>query len=316
MVDIIGKRYWFFGLSILVILAGVVGYFVHGGFNLDIQFEGGSIISLQMEDGNFDTAKAEEEVSKAINKKVTAQKSETAASEGKEKIHMLVLNVAEKKQSLSSEELSKVVDTVNKNFTIKKDTQPEIRNVSPFIGEELLRSALWSVFIVSILIILYIWFRFRTMSGGPSAGVFGVVGLIHDALVMISVYAIFNIPVNESFIAAILTILGYSMNDTIVIYDRIRENSRLSRKTPIAELANASIIQTLRRTINTTVTVLISVITVYAFAAYYNIESVKVFTLPLIVGMVSGCYSSIFIATPLWVMWKQREAKKPTVSKA
>ncbi len=317
MFDLYGKRFWFFGLSLLVILAGVVGYFVNGGFNLDIQFEGGSIVSLQMEDGNFDTAKAEEEVSKAINKKVTAQKSETAASEGKEKIYMLVLNVAEKKQSLSTEELTKVVDTVSKSFKVKKDAQPEIRNVSPFIGEELLRSAIWSIIIVSILIILYIWFRFRTMSsGGPSAGVFGVVGLIHDALVMVSVYAIFNIPVNESFIAAILTILGYSMNDTIVIYDRIRENSRLSRKTPLPELANASIIQTLRRTVNTTVTVLISVITVYAFAVYYNIDSVRIFTFPLIVGMISGCYSSICIATPLWVMWKQHQSKKPTVSKA
>ncbi|HEY9062674.1 MAG TPA: protein translocase subunit SecF [Pseudobacteroides sp.] len=315
MIDLYGKRFIFFGLSILIFIAGIIGYFVHGGFNLDIQFEGGAIVSLQMEDNKFDTEKAASEVSKAINKKVSAQKSEMTNPTTKEKIHMLVLNVAEKSQNLSSQEVSKTLDAIKKNFKVKKDTQPEIRNVSAFIGQELLGNAMKAAAIVCILIILYLWFRFRTMSG-PSAGVFGVVGLLHDAAVMIAVYTIFNIPVNESFIAAILTILGYSMCDTIIIYDRIRENTKLMRKVPIAELVNKSIIQTLGRSINTVLTVLISIATVYGFAAYYDIASVKEFTFPLLVGIASGCYSSIFIASPLWVMWKQYKAKQPTVSNA
>ncbi|KNY25448.1 protein translocase subunit SecF [Pseudobacteroides cellulosolvens] len=315
MVDLFGKRFYFFGLSILIIIAGIVGYFVHGGFNLDIQFEGGAIVSLQMEDNKFDAGKAAEEVSKAINKKVSAQKSERVDPNGKGRIYMLVLNVAEKSQSLSSQEVSKVLDAVKDNFKVKKDTQPEIRNVSAFIGQELLRNAMMAAVIVCILIVLYLWFRFRTMSG-PSAGVMGIVGLLHDAAVMISVYTIFNIPMNESFIAAILTILGYSMCDTIIIYDRIRENTKLLRKVPIAELVNKSILQTLGRSINTVLTVLISIATVYGFAVYYQIESVQEFTLPLLIGIASGCYSSIFIASPLWVMWKQYKAKQPTVSKA
>lgn len=315
MVDLFGKRFYFFGLSILIIIAGIVGYFVHGGFNLDIQFEGGAIVSLQMEDNKFDASKAADEVSKAINKKVSAQKSERVDPNGKGRIYMLVLNVAEKSQSLSSQEVSKVIDTVKDNFKVKKDTQPEIRNVSAFIGQELLGNAMKAAIIVCILIILYLWFRFRTMSG-PSAGIMGIVGLLHDAAVMISVYTIFNISMNESFIAAILTILGYSMCDTIIIYDRIRENTKLLRKVPIAELVNKSILQTLGRSINTVLTVLISIATVYGFAVYYQIESVQEFTLPLLIGIASGCYSSIFIASPLWVMWKQHKAKQPTVSKA
>ncbi len=315
MIDLYGKRFYFFGLSILIVIAGIVGYFVHGGFNLDIQFEGGAIVSLQMEDNNFDAAKAADDVSKAINKKVSAQKSERVDPNGKDRIYMLVLNVAEKTQSLSSEEVSKVLDTVKGNFKVKKDTQPEIRNVSAFIGQELLKNAMVATVIVCILIILYLWFRFRTMSG-PSAGVMGVVGLLHDAAVMISVYTIFNIPMNESFIAGILTILGYSMCDTIIIYDRVRENTKLLRKVPIAELVNKSILQTLGRSINTVLTVLISIATVYGFAVYYHIESVQEFTLPLLIGIASGCYSSIFISSPLWVMWKQYKAKQPTVSKA
>ncbi|MDP4182299.1 MAG: protein translocase subunit SecF [Bacillota bacterium] len=317
MVDLIGKRYWFFGLSILIILAGVVGFIAHGGFNLDIQFEGGAIVSLQMEDNKFDTNKAADVVSKAINKKVTAQKSEIPDAKGKGSIYMLVLNVAEKTQNLSSAEVSNALTAIKKDsdFKVKKDTQPEIRNVSAFIGKELMSNAMVAAFIVCVLIILYLWFRFRTMSG-PSAGVMGILALLHDALIMLSVYTIFNISLNESFIAAILTILGYSMSDTIIIYDRIRENTSLLRKVPIAELVNRSILQTLNRSINTVVTVLISILTIFCFACYYNIESVRVFTFPLLIGIASGCYSSIFIASPLWVMWKEYKAKQPTVSKA
>jgi preprotein translocase subunit SecF len=115
---------------------------------------------------------------------------------------------------------------------------------------------------------------------------------------------------NESFYCGHLTILGYSMNDTVIIYDRVRENSSLLRKMPIAELVNRSILQTLNRSINTVVTVLISILTVFIFASVYKIHSVTEFTFPLLIGITSGCYSSIFIASPLYVMWKEYKAKR------
>lgn len=312
MFDFYGKRYFCFAFSILILIGGVIGFIVHGGFNLDIQFKGGTVINIEMSDNKFDTTKIENAVTDHINKKVTAQKSETPGADGKSSMYVLKLSVADE---LTTEDSSKIVNFLSSSgYSVKKDTTPEIDIISPAIGKELRNNALLAAFIASVLIILYIWWRFKAVSG-LSAGVSGVIALFHDALVMLAVYTIFNIPLNESFIAAVLTILGYSMNDTVIIYDRVRENNRLLRKVPVPELVNKSIMQTLNRTINTSVTVMMSVIIVYGFAFYYGIESVKEFTFPLMIGLISGTYSSIFIACPLFVMWKERSAKKAASAK-
>lgn len=313
-IDIIGKRNYFFALSFILILCGVVGYIVHGGFNLDIQFEGGCIMTIHMNDNKFDTAKVEETVTKAINKKVTAQKAEVPDLANKKTEYMLQLNVATTSQTLTVEEQNKILEVVGEDFGIKKGSQPEIRNVDPFIGKELRNNAFMAAFFAALLIVIYVGIRFRVMSG-ISAGVMGILALFHDALLMLSVYTVFDIPLNESFIAAVLTILGYSMNDTIIIYDRIRENSSLLRKMPIAELVNRSIVQTLNRSINTVLTVLISILTIFLFAYFNKIHSVTEFTFPLLIGVASGCYSSIFIASPLYVIWKEHKAKKAAAPK-
>jgi len=308
MINIISKRYYFFALSAAIIIAGIIGYILNGGFNLDIQFEGGSVVEIQMPNKNFDTIKIENTISQAIGKKVTALKSSTINSTKKQSIDLLIINVASK-NTLSDQEQNTLVDILRKDFGVKPDAQMTVSNIQPSIGREMLRKGFSAIIWASILIIIYIWWRFRVMSG-LSAGVMAVLGLLHDAAIMLSVYTIFNIPLNESFIAAVLTILGYSMNDTIIVYDRIRENNHMLRKMSISELVNTSIIQTLARSINTVVTVLICVITVYIFAYYANISSIKEFSLPLIIGVASGCYSSIFVTCPLWVMWKQRQDKR------
>lgn len=310
MINIVGKSKYFFMLSALVILAGVIGFIIHGGFNLDIQFQGGTVIEVQMNDSNYNTETIESTIQKAIGKKVLAQKSITnVTSKGKnQKLNMLILSVASK-NTLTNAEQKKVIDILKNDFKVKPNAQITVRNIQPSIGKQLLIRGLEAVAVASILIILYIWIRFKVMSG-LSAGVTAVIGLLHDALIMLSIYTIFNIPLNESFIAAVLTILGYSMNDTIIIYDRIRENNSIFRKTPIEEMVNTSIYQTLSRSINTVVTVLISLITVYLFAYYNDISSLKEFTFPLIIGTASGAYSSIFIASPLWAIWRKYKLKK------
>lgn len=310
MLDLMGKKYYFFAFSLLLIVAGIVGFIVNGGFQMDVQFQGGTIIQIQMNDSNYDTAKAEEIVMKTTGKKAVAQKSQTLnVNDASKKINLLQLTISNANETLSGDELNKTIDALRKDFNIKQDAQINVENIQPFIGKEIrdngIKAAIWA----SVLIILYIWWRFNVMSG-LSAGVMAVLALLHDAAIMLSVYAVFKVPLNDAFIAAVLTILGYSMNDTIIIYDRIRENSNLLRKVPIAELVNKSIVQTLARSINTVVTVLICITTVYIFAVMNNIESVKEFSFPLIVGIASGCYSSIFIASPLWVMWKESQAKK------
>lgn len=311
MMDIMGKRKYFFILSIVLILAGFIGLMVNG-LNLDIQFQGGTLIQIQMNDENFEVSKAEAVASEVINKKITGQKLKTFNAEDKDKmIDILMLKVASQ-DALTGDELDKVIGAIRTEFNVESG-EIQVQSVQPSIGKEMLGNGLKAAALATLLIVLYVWWRFSVMSG-LSAAMMAILALLHDAAIMFAVYTVFNIPLNESFIAAVLTILGYSMNDTIIIYDRIRENSKLMRKATTQELVNTSVIQTLSRSINTTLSTLICIVTVYVFASMNNIQSLREFTLPLIVGLTSGAYSSIFIASPLWMMWKQHKAKKRVVS--
>lgn len=319
MVNLYAKRYYFFILSALIILAGIVSYFVMGP-KLDIQFEGGTVIELRANPGMFTDANTQELqtqmgefVSKTLSKPASVQKSSAYdVNAGNESYDIIKINIGSA-DTLTNDEVDKIEDAVIKEFKLTaKDPVIREDSVEPFIGKEIMQNGIRAVAIAFLLIIIYVWLRFKVMSG-LSAGVFAVVGVFHDLLIMISVYMIFQIPLNESFIAAILTVIGYSMNDTIIIYDRIRENSRLLRKTPLPELVNSSIMQTLNRSINTVVTSLIAITTVYIFAKVNGIGSIQEFSFPLIIGIATGCYSSIFIASPLYVMWKESQKKTKAV---
>ena len=163
--------------------------------------------------------------------------------------------------------------------------------VGPTMGRELIRDAVKSIMIASGLILVYIWIRFKLKSG-----VAAIIALIHDILVMIAVTSIAGIQINSSFIAAILTILRYSINDTIVIFDRIRENTkRLGRKMDMYEIVDQSIKQSVIRTLNTSLTTIFTVAALYVL----GVESIKDFTLPILAGLIAGTYSSLFIAGPM-----------------
>ena len=137
-----------------------------------------------------------------------------------------------------------------------------------------------------------------------------IIALIHDCLVVMITFILFRIPLNDSFIAAILAIIGFSINDTIVIYDRIRENRNLMPKMSVEELVDTSITQSMSRSINTNIAVFVSITIAFIFAQIYDISSIKEFALPMMFGTVSGCYSSICIAGPLWTMWKERKTTR------
>jgi preprotein translocase subunit SecF len=314
MFDFIGNRKYFYAFSALILVAGIIGLIVNQGLNLDIQFQGGTIVEFQMKDENFDVSKAEAVAEEATGKIVSAQSSYSLDSEKNERIDMLVLSVSSS-NALSEEEHEKLSKAIQENFEIQENTVANTRHVDPVMGKELALKSLFSIALASVFMILYVWIRFKVM-GGLVAGVAAVVALLHDVMVMITLYAITGLPVNDSFIAAILTIVGYSINDTIVIFDRIRENSALLRKESLASITNKSIVQTLSRTINTSVTTSTCILTVYIFASYNNIESIKNFMLPLLVGLLSGTYSTIFIANPVYVMLKERQAKKQATAKA
>lgn len=197
---------------------------------------------------------------------------------------------AENEDTASAEEAVPATGVVLKNQDI----------VSPSTGKELARSALWMSIFACIAILLYVTFRFEFTSG-----VVAIVALVHDVLLLLGIYSIFRMSVDVNFIAAILTVLGYSINNTIVIMDRIRENTRHARKETYSQIADASIIQTLTRSINTTITTLLTIGMVWIL----GVPSIKAFSLPIIMGIVVGFYSSVFVVGPLWATWRDSAVK-------
>jgi preprotein translocase subunit SecF len=313
MIDLMGKKNYYFALSILIFIVGIIGFFING-IQLDIQFQGGTIMQIEMPNDAFDTELAADIVKDVIGKTANVNKSFTFNPENEEsRIHLMVLNIASS-ETLTDDERNTVLDALREEFNIAQDASVNVNSVEPFIGNEFKMNAMKAIVVSSILIILYVWWRFKSMHG-LSAGVFAVVALIHDIGVMFIAYVLFMIPLNDSFVAAMLTIIGYSINDTIVIYDRIRENTKIMRKTPIRELVNKSVLQTLSRSINTSVTTLIAVLTLFIFSVIYNIQSIREFTMPLVVGIVSGVYSSIFIASPLYMLWQERKLNKKAAAR-
>jgi preprotein translocase SecF subunit len=296
------KRRWFFALSVLLLSIGILTA-IFAGVELDIEFKGGSIIKYAYE-GSIDLKLAEDTISAAIDKNVSCQ---IVTSIG-DQVTSLVVNVAGN-EALSPENQSQMEAALDSAFPDLNFALQSANLVDPFIGRELLIKGVWAIIIASILIVAYVWFSFRSMSG-PSAGFMALVALFHDVFIVFFVFVVLRIPLNESLVAVVLSILGFSINDTIVVYDRIRENERIYKgKMPLPELVDLSINQSLTRSINTTMCTIGAVAIAYVFAHAYNIDSIKEFALPMMIGLVSGTYSTIFLAGPLWVMWKTRAGR-------
>ena len=296
------NRYKFLIGSTVVLLAGLIIMLVHG-LNLDIQFKGGSILNYSYS-GEIDTQAAEDVISGAINGNVSVQTTKDLAGEKQ----ALVVSVAGDK-ALSVDEQTAMREALEKAFPENTIEVGDIQIVDPYIGKELLRNGLLAILIASVLIVAYVWIRFRTISG-PSAGVFALLALLHDVLIAFFAFVIFGFPLNETVVAVVLSILGWSVNDTIVIYDRIRENANLHRNgQSLPDLVDRSIHQSLTRSINTSMAAFIAEMIAYVFASIYNIESIREFALPMAIGIIAGSYSTIFLATPFWAMWKTRQGR-------
>ncbi|MEN8906613.1 MAG: protein translocase subunit SecF [Clostridiales bacterium] len=312
--DIMGKKKIYFTISTIIAIITIVGFIVNG-LQYDVQFSGGTSIKIEMADDKFDPNDASKLVKDMFKKEASAfKKTNYDPDNNKNKINILEVKISNDEGALDSKQFNELLEEFqkNKDFKVKENPNMEIQNIQPAIGKEMRNNGFLAVIISAVCITLYIALRFKLMSG-LTAGATAIIALLHDIIVMMGVYVIFKIPINETFIAAILTIIGYSVNDTIIIYDRIRENMTRVRKTNLSDLVNISIIQTLARSINTVVTVLICVISLYIFASINNIESIKQFSFPIIVGITSGAYSSIFIASPLWVLLKDKSNKSLNV---
>lgn len=293
--DFVGNKKYFFGLSIVLILISIVSLFVNG-LNYDIEFKGGAVIDIRI-----DKTIKEADIKKIVQDvtKSTPQVQMTG-SNNQEAIVKIPKEIKGDKQKTVKD---KIKTEVQQKYGVKKVSMA-FSNATPTVGKQARKDALVSVGIACILILIYITFRFEF-----ETGVTAIAALIHDVIIMIGVYSIFRVPVNGAFVAAVLTIVGYSINDTIVVFDRVRENLNKFPKLTTDEVTNLSINETLLRSVNTVVTVLITLTVLY----FVGVQSIKEFTFPLIVGVTSGCYSSIFIASPLWVLWRNAQEKKAVI---
>jgi preprotein translocase subunit SecF len=293
-IDFVGKRKLFFGISILLIISGVVSLFVQQ-LNLGIDFVSGTRLDISLgKQVNIDESK---------NVLTKLGYHNPNARVGGKKSDVLIFRTSE---TITAAKVSEISNAFNKVFKTKVSIQSQV--VDPIIGRELARNAIIATLLACVAIVIYVSIRFE-----HRFALAAVITLFYDALFTIGIFSIFQIEVDVVFIAAILTIIGYSINDTIVIFDRIREN--FNREQPkkwedLASMVNESIQQTLVRSINTVVTVLLAALALVLLGG----ESIRNFSLALILGLVSGAYSSIFIASQIWIIWTWRSIQKKLAS--
>lgn len=302
ILDFSGKRKWIFLFTACVLLTGTILSSVNG-MKLDTQFTGGVILKYTCS-GKADTEKLREDVEAVLDRPANIQITEDPAS-GQQKLAVTLAG----NKGISPEEQQEVTKALNGEEG-QEYKLSETYAVEPYIGAKALKNSIIAIVLSALFIVIYIRIRFSAMSG-LAAGITAVAALLHDILIVLFVFGVCRIPVNDAFVAVTLTIIGYSINDTIVLYDRIRENRKNSKKEEtLAKLVDRSITETLGRSVNTAFTVVACVFIIYLFSVFYHIESIQVFSLPLLAGMISGCYSSVCIAGPLWVCWEEHKQKK------
>ncbi len=288
MMKVIENRKIWFIISGVIILAGIISM-IFRGLNFAIEFAGGTLIQVELHQKLEDYSEIEK-IASAVSGDQNPQVQSVSGSGGETQVSIKVKQISTEKITEMYEQLADRygLDKAGKTDLIEQST------ISPVISGEMKRAAMISTIITAALILLYITIRFRNISFGLGA----LIPLIHDILVMIAVYTLFQIPVNNTFIVALLTIVGYSINNTIVVFDRIRENRSLFRSNQNVSLCDTSIRQTLGRSLASSFTTIITVFLLFLL----GVQSIRWFALPLVVGLLAGTYSSIFIASPIWYL--------------
>lgn len=273
------------------------------GVNLDINFKGGTRISYSYT-GELSTDKVEETIKGVTKATVTVTQSTALAGD----TQTVTLSFAGR-DSVDAQTQQKLTEAMEKNFADNKPALYDSTSVSPTVATAFFIKTMVAVLIAALLVVIYIGFRFRKI-GGISAAITAFVALVLDVLIAFFTCTVFNLPIDSNFMAVVLTILGYSLNDTIVIYDRVRENRRLFPDKSTADLVSESINSVKKRTIITTVTTILAVLTIVIVSEIHGLTTLRSFAIPMATGLISGSVSSLFISGPLWVIWKNKTAKK------
>ena len=291
--DYIKNRKIYFIISGIIVIFSILSTFIFGA-KLDIQFKGGTLITYLYE-GDID--------SKALGGIQVKVTTGTDFNTGKNNIQLSLLS----NSGLTADKQIVLNDTLEEKYADNSLQMAESTDVSPSSGKEFFQKCIVAAVFAAIVLILYIAIRFKNI-GGWLAGICAVIALFHDIIVVYGTFVIFGMEIDANFMAVILTILGYSINDTIVIYDRIRENKTLYKdKLSLAELTNLSTNQSLTRSINTSVTTIATMLVVTIVAMVYGVNSIISFSFPMMIGLISGTYSTICIAGPLWVWLEEKK---------
>ncbi len=300
-INFLSKRFLCIGISVAVIAAGFVGM---GAFkatsgnvlNFSLEFMGGTSTTV-----TFDTDYTIEEIDEEI---VPYIEEITGDSNVQTQKVSDSTDVVFKTRTLTLDERQEMIEVLGENFGVTEDDVSESQNISSTISSEMRSDAVWAVIIATICMLLYIWFRFKDIRFASSA----VIALVHDVLIVLAFYALSRTSVGTTFIACMLTLVGYSINATIVIFDRIRENLAMqegNRNMDLKQVVNNSITQTLSRSINTSFTTFIMVFMIFVL----GVSSIREFAGPLMVGVICGAYSSVCLTGAIWYMFKNRSLK-------
>ena len=303
-VDFVTLRKRFLTVS-SCLMAAIVLCAVVFGVRLDTEFTGGAMITLRYED-SFALSDVQATAAEALGSKdLTLQTGENVAT-GEQTLKISMPGT----ETVTTDEVQTLLDSLNEQYPENAFAQLSLSNVSAAMGTKFLQKSLVAVVFALAVILLYIAFRFKNI-GGLTGGMMAVLALLNDLMVVFGTFVLLRTPLDGNFIAAMLTILGYSINDTVVVYDRIRENrSLMGKKATFEELVNQSVNQSARRTIITTVTTVMALAVMCIISKLYGLDSIFTFAFPLMMGMLSGVYTSLCVSTSAWVLWTERKQKK------
>ncbi|MHB1256104.1 MAG: protein translocase subunit SecF [Dethiobacteraceae bacterium] len=296
----VALRKYAFIFSVVLIIVGMISMSING-LNYGIDFTGGTLLHLDIRQ-EFTLEEARDVLAPLGLEAATLQKVGAEGLAEGEKQELLIQT-----QQLTPAEQDEIFTAFQERYELTAADLLRVENVAAIVGGELQRQALIALLLAGLGMIAYITIRFEFRFA-----ISAIAALIHDLLVMLAFFSIFQIEVNGPFIAAVLTVLGYSINDTIVIYDRVRENLKTRRKEALADVVDNSIRQSLIRTLNTSITTIIVITTILVFGGI----TLYPFMLALLVGVFFGTYSSIFIASPLWLAWRERDTRKQLRAKS
>lgn len=306
--DFIKNRKIWMIIYAAIIVAGIVVFTIFGA-NLSIDFKGGTYFNYTFT-GDLDVDAASKLVKDTLKVDVVVTQSEGYATNEKS----LVVTV-EEDENVSVETQQKLIEALNKAYPNNKIALGESNAVGASIASNFFVKCLVAVLLASALVIVYVGIRFRKI-GGVSAGMFALMALLLDCLMAFLACVFFRLEIDSNFMSVILTTLGYSLNDTIVVYDRIRENDKLYPQMDLRDKINLSVNQSLGRTIKTTVATFLAIIAIVVVAEFFGLTSLRSFAIPMSVGIISGCVTSVCLSSPLWYSWRKASMEKKAKKEA